>query len=178
MEEKNKISNNLLELKKSFFLKSTQSNINFNATNTTSCLNSKNDCEETAKISYKFVSKCELEEAQKKIDELNRQKLIEKLGVKTEKFFWFGAYDKLMKTKNLKKILNFYSDIIETENSSLPLKLLSHSIKEQPIILKDFEIYFDNSTESHFTFPFIRAKKVKYQKYNINLYNLGRNSFS
>ena len=147
------------ELKNSFFLKS-QSNINFNATNTTSCVNSKNDCEETAKISYKFVSKCELEETQRKLDELNRQQLKEKSNAKSEKFFWFGAYDKLMKTNNLKKIFSFYSDFIETENSSLPLKLLSHNIKEQPIILKDFEIYFDNSSESHFTFPFIRAKKV------------------
>jgi len=162
MEEKHKMSNNLRELKKSFFIKSTQSNINFNATSSTSCVVSKNDCEETAKINYKFVSKCEIEEAQKKINDLNTKQMKEKSQEPTENFFWFGAYDKLMKTQNIKKIFSFFEEN-EGEISSLPLKLLGNSMKEQPIIIKDFEIYFDSSSESHFTYPFIRPKKVNFK---------------
>ena len=82
----------------------------------------------------------EIEEAQKKLNELNIKQMKEKSQEPTENFFWFGAYDKLMKSQNIKKIFSFFAEN-EGEISSLPLKLLGNSMKEQPIIIKDFEIY-------------------------------------
>jgi hypothetical protein len=58
------------------------------------------DLEQTKKIDYKHLNKFNFEKIEK--DE--------------EKLYWFGAYDKLMSNKNLKKILNFY---IENENNSM-----------------------------------------------------------
>jgi hypothetical protein len=146
IEEKKKMNRNLKDLGKSFQLKTSTSQINFNATNATSCVNSKNDCEETAKISYKFISKYDRQAAEEKLSEVTKN-IKKEIGNARERFCWFAAYDKYTKTKNLKKILNFYSEF-QTESPFL---------KEQPIIMKDFEIYY----ETNFAFPFIRAKKVR-----------------
>ena len=101
--------------------------------------------EETAKITYKHISKSEVVKTQIKINTVSNKK--ENEG----NYFWFAAYDKLIKEKNLKKIFDFFSD--ESE-----LNIKREFEKDQPIILKDFEIYFD--TTMNFTKPFLRQKKV------------------
>jgi hypothetical protein len=174
-EEKTRFSNNLKDLRKSYVVRTSQNSQNLNLIHskhnlqmgnhlyqnypeqgnnyinaTQSILNeaslacSIDNNEETAKISYKFVSKRDIEITEDKIHS-NKQK-----DEITESFFWFAAYDKLIKTKNLKKIFDFFAseDVDKKE-----------MLKEQPIILKDFEIYFDISIYS--TKPFIRQKKVR-----------------
>jgi hypothetical protein len=163
-EEKTKFSNNLKELRKSFVVKKSNSQIQFNMTNRTSPtsgMNSKNDFEETVKITYKFLPKFQIEEADKKLT-LIPEKIVDvksKSQFKQEKYFWFGAYDKLINTKNMNKILNYYNDDITKDKEK---DIFSKNIigKEQPIVLKDFEIYFDNNTEFNYAKPFIRQKKV------------------
>jgi hypothetical protein len=144
-EEKTRFSNNLKDLKKSYVLRSSQSQFN-NL--------SLNDCEETAKISYKFMSKADRELAEKKIiqtvDKLNKIDNISN-SKQEQKFYWFAAYDKLIKTKNVKKILKYFEEGEEELNKN-------DIIKEQAIILKDFEIYFEISNDS--TRPYIINKKV------------------
>jgi hypothetical protein len=63
-------------------------------------------------------------------------------------YYWFAAYDKLIKVENLQKIFEFYGGE----------DLLNKNFKEQSIILKDYEIYFDHNFLN--TKPLIRQKKV------------------
>jgi hypothetical protein len=161
-EEKTRFSNNLKDLRKSYVVRTSQNSQSLqimqnqqtliqdyvpqspsqSQLNATSLACSIDASEETAKISYKFVSKRDREIAE---DKINSSKKKEETT-----FFWFAAYDKLVKTKNLKKIFDFFSQE-ESEKKEW--------MKEQPIILKDFEIYFDISIYS--TKPFIRQKKVR-----------------
>lgn len=65
-----------------------------------------NDSEKTAKIQYKNIQKIFTIETKK-----------ENFLDKKNKFYWFAAYDKLMRTKNIKKIFSFYEK--EKEENSL-----------------------------------------------------------
>jgi len=67
-----------------------------------------------------------------------------------DRFFWFAAYDKLINTKNMHKVIKYFSATDDKQAREI--------VKEQAIILKDFEIYFDIPVNS--TKPYIRAKKV------------------
>ena len=64
--------------------------------------------------------------------------------------FWFATYDKLMKTKYLMKIFNYYNNKpFESQHN------LNYNFKEKTLVIKDFEIYFyENSNK-----PFIRYNK-------------------
>ena len=60
------------------------------------------------------------------------------------KLFWFATYDKLIKKKKLLKILNYYSEInININNIDY---ITDESIKEQLLIIKDFDIYFEKQS--------------------------------
>ncbi len=174
-EEKTRFSNNLKDLKKSYVVRTSQNSQNLNlyqslhnleekvnlfqgyhqgqnnySNGIHSILNEASlacslDNDETAKLSYKFVSKRDIEITEDKIHSTKKK------DEATETFFWFAAYDKLIKTKNLKKIFDFFA-LENNEKKTI--------IKEQPIILKDFEIYFDISIYS--TKPFIRQKQVRF----------------
>lgn len=143
-EERSRFNNNLKEINKSEPTRI--SLLDHNPTNSL-ISNQLEDIsnEETAKITYKHVSKSEVVKTQIKINTISNKKESE------GNCFWFAAYDKLIKEKNLKKIFDFFSD--ESE-----LNIKRDFEKDQPIILKDFEIYFD--TTMNFTKPFLRQKKV------------------
>jgi predicted nucleic acid-binding protein len=66
--------------------------------------NSKNTstAEETAKISYKHMQRIDLV--------LNSSKETVSTNAEVERFFWFGAYDKLINYNNLVKVLKFYNE--------------------------------------------------------------------
>ena len=105
-------------------------------------------------ISYKFIPKADRELAEKKINQtVDVLYTIDNIGntIQNGKFYWFAAYDKLIKTKNIKKILKYFNDDLDDSNNN-------QIIKEQAIILKDFEIYFEISAD--YTRPFITHKKV------------------
>ncbi len=66
------------------------------------------DVEKTAKIKYKYITS--LFDSSKKISAKEDQK---------NTFFWFGAYDKLMRNKNIKKILNYYDKERNNDKASV-----------------------------------------------------------
>ena len=80
---------------------------------------------------------------------------------KDTQHFWFATYGKLMKRKNLLKILNYYNN--KPGNSQ---KYENFNIKEKTLIIKDFEICFYEK----YTKPFI--KYVKGGKLYAKLYLL------
>jgi hypothetical protein len=103
--------------------------------------------ESTNKIDYRYIKKCPIKEiiSTFKNDEENNIN-------NDQQYFWFATYDKLMKTKHLIKILNYYNnkpfDLQSNNNINL-------SLKEKTLIVKDFEIYFyENSNK-----PLIRYAK-------------------
>jgi hypothetical protein len=174
-EEKTRFSINRRELKKSCVMRSSESHIRDNQNNTLDIsLNVLNDFEETAKISYKFISRADRELAAKKINQhvhvngqgqanshlpsssINLSKNIlqrDSICSTTERYYWFAAYDKLINTKYFLKILKYFSTG-EDENINHNKEIL----KEQAIILKDFEIFFDLNSNS--TKPYIIFKKA------------------
>ena len=98
----------------------------------------------TNKIDYRYVKKRPIKDIITpykndviKIDQENQ-------------LFWFATYDKLMKTKYLMKIFNYYNNKpFESQHN------LNYNFKEKTLVIKDFEIYFyENSNK-----PFIRYNK-------------------
>ena len=64
--------------------------------------------------------------------------------------FWFATYDKLMKTKYLLKIFDYYNNkFFESQ------KKVEYNFKEKTLAIKDFEIYFYKNSNK----PFIRYSK-------------------
>ena len=61
-----------------------------------------------------------------------------------EKLYWFAAYDKLIKKKKIVKILNYYSEMSTNINNIN--YITDESIKEQLLIIKDFDIYFEKQS--------------------------------
>ena len=80
-----------------------------------------NDEETTKKIDYKYITNYPLKNIQ-----INTKKTSQK------KFFWFAAYNKLIKKKNLLQILNYYSNTNINKNN----------LKEKMLLIKEFQIYY------------------------------------
>ena len=98
----------------------------------------------TNKIDYRYVKKRPIKEM------ITPYKNENKTITKDNQLFWFATYDKLMKTKYLLKIFNYYNNKpFESQRN------INYNIKEKTLIIKDFEIYFyENSNK-----PFIRYFK-------------------
>ena len=106
----------------------------------------------TNKIDYRYVKKCPVKEmisTYKNDDEENNISNIDK----EKQLFWLATYGKLMKTKHLLKIFNYYNNKpFEHSNNN---NYSNPNLKEKTLIIKDFEIYFyENSNK-----PFIRYSK-------------------
>ena len=98
----------------------------------------------TNKIDYRYIKKCPIKEIispySNEVNEVNKE----------NQLFWFATYDKLMKTKYLIKIFNYYNNKPFESHSDL-----NYNFKEKTLVIKDFEIYFyENSNR-----PFIRYVK-------------------
>ena len=103
--------------------------------------------ESTNKIDYRYIKKCPIKEiisTFKNDDEINNNN--------EQQYFWFATYDKLMKTKYLIKILNYYNNKPFDQQSNNNINL---NLKEKTLIIKDFEIYFHENSNK----PFIRYAK-------------------
>ena len=103
--------------------------------------------ESTNKIDYRYIKKCPIKEiisTFKNDDEINNNN--------EQQYFWFATYDKLMKTKYLIKILNYYNNKPFDQQSNNNINL---NLKEKTLIVKDFEIYFHENSNK----PFIRYAK-------------------
>ena len=103
-----------------------------------------NNQNSTNKIDYRYVKKRPIKEM------INPYKNDEKSINKENQLFWFATYDKLMKTKYLLKIFNYYNNKpFESQHNG------NYNLKEKTLVIKDFEIYFyENSNK-----PFIRYAK-------------------
>ena len=98
----------------------------------------------TNKIDYRYIKKRPIKEM------IMPYKNEEKEINKEEQHFWFATYDKLMKTKYLLKIFNYYNNKPFESHQNL-----KYDLKEKTLVIKDFEIYFyENSNK-----PFIRYEK-------------------
>ena len=105
----------------------------------------------TNKIDYRYLKKCPVKEliSTFKIEE------IENDNNDNEQLFWFAAYGKLMKTKHLIKILNYYNNKPFEQYSNKNSNYSNKILKEKTLIIKDFEIYFHENSNK----PFIRYSK-------------------
>lgn len=107
-DEKTNFSNKLKDLRKSIV----KNGLGTHATNLTqtNAFSNTYDIEETSKISYKFISKQQQEEEQRR---LNKALQKEQQNIKQTKSYWFAAYDKLLNSKKLTKILDYYGTVTE-----------------------------------------------------------------
>lgn len=115
-EEKSKFAYRMNDLKKSFIHNPNLNSLSHNPSIKTIAYNSISNDEETAKISYKFMTRTQVETENKiKIMTLPEEN-------SEEKYFWFAAYDKLIKTNKINKIINFYKEKekVKGDNSFLP----------------------------------------------------------
>lgn len=103
----------------------------------------------TNKIDYRYVKKCPIKEM---ISNYKNEGNDINLKDKNNQLFWLATYGKLMKTKHLLKIFNYYNNKpFENSNNNNSYE----NLKEKTLIIKDFEIYFyENSNK-----PFIRYSK-------------------
>ena len=106
--------------------------------------NDQENINSTNKIDYRYIKKCPIKEIispySNEVNEVNKE----------NQLFWFATYDKLMKTKYLIKIFNYYNNKPFESHSDL-----NYNFKEKTLVIKDFEIYFyENSNR-----PFIRYVK-------------------
>ena len=103
--------------------------------------------ESTNKIDYRYIKKCPIKEM------ISTFKNYEENNINNEQqYFWFATYDKLMKTKHLIKILNYYNNKPFDQQSNNNINL---NLKEKTLIIKDFEIYFHENSNK----PLIRYAK-------------------
>ena len=103
----------------------------------------------TNKIDYRYIKKCPIKEI---ISSYKNKESDTNIKEKENQQFWFATYGKLMKTKHLIKILNYYNN-----NPLEPSKNIYSNInlKEKTLIIRDFDIYFyENSNK-----PFIKYSK-------------------
>ena len=110
----------------------------------------KNNEEKTKKIDYRFYSQFSFkfggDIAKNKEKENNK--------------YWLAVYDKLMKTKKILKILSYYEKEKNKKeklvyNNNNNDNIIQEEIKEQLLIIKDFDIYFINPSNR----PFIKYIK-------------------
>ena len=103
----------------------------------------------TNKIDYRYIKKCPIKEIISTYKD-NENDINNKQG--DDQQFWFATYGKLMKTKHLIKILNYYN------NNPLESSRNHYSninLKEKTLVIRDFDIYFyENSNK-----PFIKYTK-------------------
>ena len=106
----------------------------------------------TAKINYKFDNN-----NQKTIDISSLQE--NKNNIK-EKYYWFAAYDKLIKSKKILKIFSFYN--LASKNSiafgNPNFYKDFEKIKEKKLEIKNYEIFFMKNMNAK---PFIRRREGK-----------------
>ena len=102
-----------------------------------------NNEEKTKKIDYRFFSKFSFKFG----GDNNKNK------EKNQNMYWLAVYDKLIKTKKILKILSYY-DIEKNKNEKTNYNNQGN-IKEQLLIIKDFDIYFMKSSNR----PFIKYIK-------------------
>ena len=115
----------------------------------------------TKKINYKFYTNCPIIDAD--INNNNNQP--------KEKYYWFAAYDKLIKTKKLLKIFSFYN-IASKDSISLGNDKLYNDfaqIKEKKLEIKNYEIYFIKNKDNK---PFIRKSEGNLIHVKLYLLNL------
>ena len=132
---KSSIGNNFLSKKNSKKkLNKKENNLKENGIKNTLIMN---NGEKTKKIDYRFFSQFSFKfggEAPKKNEKNNK--------------YWLAVYDKLMKTKKILKILSYYEkeknkkEIMINNNDNNYNYINPDSIKEQLLIIKDFDIYF------------------------------------
>ena len=103
----------------------------------------KNNEESTKKIDYRFYTNYPI------IIINNNVKSKEKEKNK----YWLAVYDKLMNRKKIIKILNYYDK--EINHNDINNNINEDSIKEQLLIIKDFDIYFIKQSNK----PFIKYIK-------------------
>ena len=106
----------------------------------------------TNKIDYRYTKKYPINDIIKENFEINIMKN------KESQLFWFAAYGKLMKTKNLMKILNYYNNY-----GSKKVLYNNATIKEKSIIIEDFEQFFQKNSNKLY---------IKYSKGNYILAKL------
>ena len=104
----------------------------------------------TKKINYKFYNNNPISDITSINDSNNNQS--------KEKYYWFAAYDKLIKTRKLLKIFSFYN-IASKDSISLGNDKLYNDfaqIKERKLEIKDYEIYFIKNKDNK---PLIRKRE-------------------
>ena len=139
---------------------------------------SKNNEESTKKIDYRFYKKYPIKVINKSIDYVK---------TKEKNRYWLAVYDKLIKKKKILRILNYYEEEKNKEkNGNNKLDINQDSIKEQLLIIKDFDIYF----LKQYNKPFIKYIKgnciftklylltIEEIKYVLNYINRYKLSFS
>ena len=102
----------------------------------------------TNKIDYRYVKKCPIKDM---ISSFKNEDNETEVKDKDNQLFWLATYGKLMKTKHLIKIFNYYNNkpFESTNNNYI------NNLKEKTLIIKDFEIYFYKNSNK----PFIRYSK-------------------
>lgn len=110
--DKKTFNYNVTNLKKSFV----NNNITDHFKNNHHCMTD-NLVEETAKITYKHMSRVELKHDKEQVKNTYNSISNSNINISTssglvthDKYYWFGAYDKLLNVKNMKKILKFFID--------------------------------------------------------------------
>ena len=121
-------------------------NLKNNIKKKTHCQTTKNS---TNKIDYRYVKKYPIKQI---MPENNKNDI----GKNKEcQLFWFATYGKLMKTKNLIKILNYYNNKFFGINGEL---YNISSLKEKSLKINDFEIFFCEKSNK----PYIKYSKGKH----------------
>jgi hypothetical protein len=106
----------------------------------------------TNKIDYRYMKKYPINLI---IEEKIKKNILKN---QESQLFWFAAYGKLMKTKNLMKILNYYNNY-----GSKKALYNNISIKEKSIKIEDFEAFFQKNSNKLY---------IKYSKGNYILAKL------
>ena len=92
-----------------------------------------NNEENTKKIDYRFYTNYPITIINKSLNDIKN---------KEKNRYWLAVYDKLIKKKNILKILNYYEKGKNEKNENVDIDVNQDCIKEQLLIIKDFDIYF------------------------------------
>ena len=143
---------------------------------------SKNNGERTKKIDYRYYTNYPLTIINSGINSVKS---------KEKKRYWLAVYDKLIKKKKILKILNYYKEE-NNKNINIDMDINQEAIKEQLLIIKDFDIYFLKQQskpfikyikgnciftklylltieEINYILNYINRYKLSFSTYNINL---------
>ena len=117
---------------------------------------SNEDEENTRIIDYKYYTK---------LQDKNYILKEEKYNNNDSKLYWFAAYDKLIKTKKIFKILNYYNLAMPFDNKN--------KIKEKTAIINDYDIFFLNNFNKPFIYP-NKDKKIFVKLYLLNINQINK----